>query len=66
MTIDRNAGLGLSKEEEYDPWYIYYVSINFKDGTSYLVHEHEIEGIHSCETHVDNVGYSRGMSKINL
>lgn len=60
MTIDRNAGLGLSKEEAYDPWYIYYVSINFKDGTGYLVHEHEIEGIHSCETHVDNVGYSRG------
>lgn len=60
MKVDVTDGLGLSSEEAYDPWHVYYVSINYKDGTDYVVHEHEIEGIHSCETEIDNVSYTCG------
>lgn len=61
LKIDMGIGLGLSPEEVYDPWYIYYVSVNYKDGTSYIVHEHEMEGIHSCRVEMDNAGYTCGV-----
>ncbi len=58
MEIDLNTGLGLSKEEVYDPWNIYYVVINYRDGSSYVVHEHEMEDIHFCKSEIDNVSYT--------
>lgn len=60
MKIDVTDGLGLSDEQAYDPWHVYYVSVNYKDGTNYVVHEHEIEGIHSCEAEIDNASYTCG------
>lgn len=60
VRIDMSTGLGLTPEEVYDPWHIYYVSVNYKDGTSYIVHEHEMEGIHSCRVETDNAGYICG------
>ena len=60
MDVDCNIGLGLSKEEAYDPWHIYYVAINYKDGSIYVVHEHGVEGLHSCEVEIDNTSYACG------
>ena len=66
LKIDMNTGLGLSEEEAYDPYNAYYVSVNYKDGTKYIVHEHEMEGLHSCDTETDNSSYSCGSTENNL
>lgn len=58
--IDCSIGLGLDREQSYDPWYIYYVAVNYKDGNIYIVYEHEMEGIHSCEADTNNTGYVCG------
>lgn len=60
MKIDVGMGLGLSAEEAYDPWNVYYVAVNYKDKTSYVVHEHEIEGVHSCDVETENSSYACG------
>ena len=60
MGIDRNVGLGLNKEQAYDPWYIYYAAVKYKDGSVYVVHEHGIEDLHSCQVDIDNTGYACG------
>ena len=41
MTIDMNIGLGLDENEVVDPGSIYYVNIQYKDGSSYLVIDDE-------------------------
>lgn len=66
MDIDCNIGLGLSKEQVYDPWYIYYSAINYKDGSVYVVHEHEVEGLHSCEVEIDNTAYACGTQEAHM
>ena len=50
----------LSQEQAYDPWYVYYAAVNYKDGKVYVVHEHGIEGLHSCEVDIDNTSYACG------
>lgn len=60
MNVDVNTGLGLDSIQAYDPWNVYYVAINYVDGTSYVVHEHEVDGIHSCEVEIENTGYTCG------
>ncbi len=60
MDIDCKVGLGLSQEQAYDPWYVYYAAVNYKDGKVYVVHEHGIEGLHSCEVDIDNTSYACG------
>lgn len=60
MDIDCNVGLGLNEEQAYDPWHIYYAAVNYKDGGVYIVHEHGVEGIHSCEVDIDNTSYACG------
>lgn len=60
LDIDMSKGLGLTTEEGYDPWYIYYVAVHYKDGTEYIVNEHEYEGIHSCDVEIDNAAYECG------
>ena len=60
MNIDMKNGLGLTSSEANDPWNIYYVSINYKDGTNYVVMEHGIEGKHTCEVEIDNSSYACG------
>ncbi len=66
MKIDMKKVPGLSKEEAYDPYNAYYVSINYKDGTKYIVHEHEMEGIHSCQEETDNASYTCGTEEGGL
>lgn len=69
MTIDTGTGLGLTKEETYDPWSVYYVKIQYKDGDEYFVQEHEKykhfengtkELIHKADTEIDNTSYELG------
>lgn len=60
MKIDVNTGLGLSEDEAYDPWNVYYVAVNYSDETSYVVHEHDIEGVHFCDVEIDNSSYACG------
>lgn len=66
VDVDCNIGLGLTAEQRYDPWYIYYVAVRDKDGDVYIVHEHEIKGIHHCETDIDNTGYTCGTTDNHL
>lgn len=66
IDVDCNIGLGLSKEQAYDPWYIYYSAINYKDGSVYVVHEHGVEGLHSCEVEIDNTAYACGTKEAHL
>lgn len=56
MKIDMDTDLGLSElnEELYDPDNIYYVSVNYKDKTRYIVQEHELQDIHTCDKKIDN------------
>lgn len=58
IKIDMRQGLGLYQEEAYDPWNCYYVSINYKDGTNYIVCEHEKTGKHTCDVEIDNSSYA--------
>jgi hypothetical protein len=60
IKIDMNTGLGLTESEAYDPYSCYYVSINYKDGTNYIVSEHEKSGKHSCDVEIDNSSYACG------
>lgn len=60
MDVDCKTGLGLTKDQIYDPWYIYYAAIHYQDGTIYVVHEKGMGGIHPCETEIDNTGYTCG------
>ncbi len=66
IKIDMEKGLGLSKEDAYDPYNAYYVSINYKNGKKYIVHEHEMDGIHQCGTETDNASYICGGLDNNL
>ena len=60
IKIDLETGLGLSEDGQADPWYCYYVAINYKDGTNYVVQEHEISGKHTCDVEIDNSSYACG------
>lgn len=66
MKIDMKKGLGLSKEDAYDPYNAYYVSINYKNGKKYIVHEHEMKEKHLCKTETDNASYTCGDLDDNL
>lgn len=66
IKVDMKKGLGLSKEEAYDPYNAYYVSINYKNGKKYIVHEHEMDGIHQCKTEIDNANYVCGDTDDNI
>ena len=63
MSFDMLTGLGI---EYADPGYIYYVCINYKDGSSYLVDESNYsdwrtgEVLHSCDTEYANYYYCIG------
>lgn len=64
MKLDMQKGLGLS---DADPYNIYYVSVSYKDGSNYIVHEHEMSELHTCDVDIDNVGYTCGdMENWNL
>lgn len=60
IKIDMNTGLGLTAEEAYDPFNCYLVSVNYKDGTNYVVSEHEKPGKHTCDVEIDNSSYACG------
>lgn len=57
MSIDMKSGLGLDEIQSKDPLYCYYVCINYKDGTKYVVDEHNVNGCHSCDVDIDNTEY---------
>lgn len=67
MTIDGKVGLNLVHIG--DPWEIYYVAIRYQDGSTYLVHEHEMyqyfeDGtqklIHDVDVEINNTSYMLG------
>lgn len=60
MRVDCTKGLGLSEVEANDPWNIYYVSVNYKDGSQYVVSEHAMDGVHDCGVEIDNTNYVCG------
>ncbi len=73
ITIDRKVGLNLVNT--YDPWEIYYLSVRYKDGSDYLVWEHEKyeyfdDGtkrlLHAAETETDNSSYTLGRTNGEL
>lgn len=73
MTIDRKVGLNLVNT--YDPWEIYYVAVQYKDGSDYLVWEHEKyeyfdDGTkklkHAAEVEIDNSSYALGRENDEL
>lgn len=59
LKVDTDIGLGLEEQNEelYDQKNIYYVSVNYKDGTEYVVCEHELKGVHSCKAEIDNTNF---------
>lgn len=61
LKIDMATGLGLTEEEACDPYYVYYTAIHYKDGTDYVITDGAREGIHSCETEIDNSNYVCGV-----
>lgn len=60
IKIDMENGLGLTEKEAYDPYNAYYIAINYKDGSQYIVAEHEKRGEHTCEVEIYNAGYACG------
>lgn len=55
MRIDmEDSGLGIDNSDLYDSDNVYYVCVNYKNKASYIVQEHELDGIHACETPIDN------------
>ena len=66
MVIDMDRVPGIAKEAADAPWHAYYVSVNYSYGSRYLVHEHGINGIHSCGKDVDNASYTLGTSENQL
>jgi hypothetical protein len=66
LDVDCRRGLGLAKDQIYDPWHIYYAAVNYKNGDVYVIHEHEIKGIHSSSTDIENTGYVCGTQDNHL
>lgn len=69
MTIDMKTGLGLEGDEAGDPGNIYYVNIQYKDGSSYLVmddvdYSYTEDGteilLNNPDVIVDNTSYACG------
>ena len=60
MNIDMNTGLGLTASEAYDPYSIYKICINYSDGSSYIVTEHDCRDVYTCDEYIDNTSYSYG------
>lgn len=60
LKIDMTTGLGLTEEKAYDPYSVYYTAINYKDGTNYVITDQARDGLHSCETEIDNSSYVCG------
>lgn len=60
MKVDLSKGLGLSQEEAYNPHNIYYLAVNYKDGTNYVVLDSARDGIHDCPEEIDNTSYLCG------
>ncbi|MDE5966213.1 MAG: hypothetical protein K2G89_05210 [Lachnospiraceae bacterium] len=54
LKIDIRTGLGLSGDEIYDRENIYYIAVNYKDGTDYVVLEHALPSVHDCDVKKDN------------
>lgn len=60
LKIDMSIGLGLTEEDAGDPYSVYYAAVNYKDGTNYVITDQAREGLHSCETEIDNSSYICG------
>lgn len=61
IKIDMTIGLGLTSEEAQDSVNCYYLSINYKDGTNYIVKECNLSGKHTCDVEIDNSSYACSM-----
>ena len=60
LKVDMSKGFGLSEVQAADPVNCYYVAINYKYGTNYVVMESNADGRHSCDVEKDNTAYSCG------
>lgn len=60
LKLDMSTGLRLAEEDSSDPYSVYYVAINYKNGTNYVIRDEAREGLHSCETEIDNSSYICG------
>lgn len=68
MTIDMKTGLGLEEGAAGDPGSVYYVAIDYKDGSKYVVQDQTYydywneteELIHEAEVMIDNTSYALG------
>lgn len=65
LTVDMGTGLGLSGDAASDPGSMYYLSVNYKDGTNYIVLERNTNK-HSCDVEVDNSSYGCGDKGCNV
>lgn len=54
IRVDMSKGMGLSKEEAQDPYYMEHLEIKYKDGSSYIISD--------SEDLVENSGYVLGLS----
>ena len=52
LMVDMSKGLGLTKEEAYDPIHLEEISIQYKDGSDYLVYDRD--------SAIDNTAYLCG------
>ena len=55
--IDMHKGLGIPEDGFEDHNDVYYVSIKYKDGTEYVVSEHDLKDVHKCREKIDNSSY---------
>ena len=55
--IDMHTGLGIPEDGFEDHNDVYYVSIKYKDGTEYVVSEHDLKDVHKCREKIDNSSY---------
>lgn len=57
LKIDMKKGLGLSEAESNDPYSLYYIALNYKNGSTYVVADSARDGIHNCPEEIDNSSY---------
>lgn len=67
MKIDMQKVSGLEEEGWWDPYYNYLVSIQYKDGSTYLVRETDCGNLHTCSEETENTSYVCGSGQyLNL
>ncbi|MGN0484987.1 MAG: hypothetical protein ACI4HI_15700 [Lachnospiraceae bacterium] len=58
MKVNLSKALGLPHTEAESPDSLYYVAVNYKDGSKYVMRESDKEGVHDCPQDIDNTSYA--------